>query len=79
MRKYFELTKPYEFDPTDITAAIFLVCAVLGIMRIDTTIPFFIGSAIGMATCLKCRRINLLVLNGALFVLNCVNICRLIF
>ena len=79
MRKYFELTKPYKFDPTDITAAIFLVCAVLGIMRIDATIPFFIGSTIGMISCLKCRRINLLVLNGALFILNCVNIFRLFF
>lgn len=79
MRKYFELTKPYKFDPTDLTAIIYLVCAVLGIMQIDATFPFFIGSAVGMAFCWQGRRINLLVLNGALFILNCVNLYRMIF
>lgn len=77
MKEYFELKKPYTFDPTDLTAIIFFVCAVLGIMEIDATIPFAIGSAIGFATCFKARRINLVVLNGALFVLNVVNIFKL--
>ena len=79
IREHFELTKPYTFETTDLTAIIFAICAVMGIMKIDATVLFFIGSAIGLVTCLKARRINLLVLNGALFALNLVNIVRMFF
>ena len=70
MKKFFELNKPYKFDPTDLTAAIYVVCAVLGICGIDNSVLFLIGSAIGTAFCWKTHRINLVVLNVALFVLN---------
>ena len=79
MRKYFNLNKPYEFDINDIVATIYFVCAVLGIMEINATPLFFIGSAIGVTTCISARRINLVVLNGALFALNAVNLVKLFF
>ena len=70
MRKFFELNKPYKFDPTDLTAAIYVVCAALGMMGYDNSVLFLIGSAIGTAFCWKAHRINLIVLNVALFVFN---------
>ena len=70
MRKFFELNRPYKFDPTDLTACIYLVCAVLGMMGKNTSVLFLIGSAIGTAFCWKAHRINLIVLNVALFIFN---------
>ena len=70
MRKFFELHGKYQFDPTDLTALIYVVCAVLGMMGKNTSILFLIGSAIGTAFCWKARRINLIVLNVALFIFN---------
>lgn len=70
MKKFFELNRPYKFDPTDLTALIYVVCAVLGMMGKNTSVLFLIGSAIGTAFCWKARRINLIVLNVALFVFN---------
>ena len=70
MRKFFELHGKYKFDPTDLTAIIYVVCAVLGMMGKNTSVLFLIGSAIGTAFCWKARRINLIVLNVALFIFN---------
>lgn len=70
MRKFFELHGKYKFDPTDLTALIYVVCAVLGIMGKDTGLLFLIGSAIGTAFCWQAHRINLIVLNVALFIFN---------
>ena len=70
MKKFFELNKPYKFDPTDLTAAIYVVCTVLGMCGIDNSVLFLTGSAIGTAFCWKAHRINLIILNVALFVLN---------
>jgi hypothetical protein len=68
---YFNLNRAYEFDITDITALIYTICAVGVICGCDMTILFFIGSAIATAFCLQARRINLVVLNVALFAMNC--------
>lgn len=70
MKKFFELNRPYKFDPTDLTALIYTVCAVLGIMGKDIGPLFLIGSTIGTAFCWQAHRINLVVLNVALFVFN---------
>lgn len=67
---YFNLTKPYEFDITDITALIYTICAVGVICGCDMTILFFIGSTIATLFCLQARRINLVVLNVALWFMN---------
>ena len=70
MIKFFELDKPYKFDATDLTAFIYLICAVVGIMGYDVGLLFLIGSAIGTAFCWQAHRINVMILNIALFVYN---------
>ena len=70
MRKFFELTTPYKFEVGDLTAFIYVVCVALAFCGIDNSILFLIGSAIGTAFCWQARRINLVVLNVALFVFN---------
>ena len=78
MKKFFELDKPYEFDPTDLTATIFLVCSVLGIFTTVNITPLFLmGSVVGTIFCLRSHRLNLIVLNGSLLVLNLVNFIRM--
>lgn len=76
-KKYFELNKPYQFDPTDITAIIYSFCAVLGSIGYNVTPLFLLGSIIGVATCYQAHRINLVVLNVALFGLNVVSFIKM--
>lgn len=70
MKQFFELTKPYKFDPTDLTACIYVVCVAFALCGIDNSWLFLLGSAIGTAFCWQARRINLIVLNVALFIFN---------
>ena len=70
MKKFFELNHPYKFDPTDLTAGIYVLCAILGIMGKDVGLLFLVGSAIGTAFCWRAHRINLVALNVALFIFN---------
>ena len=77
MKKFFELHRPYKFDPTDLTALIYLVCAVVGIVGYNPTPLFLLGSAIGTAFCGQGRRINLVVLNVSMFVLNLVSFIKM--
>ena len=79
MKKFFRLDKPYQFDINDIIAVIYVLCAVLGIAGMNVTVLFFIGSAIGVVACFSAHRINLVALNGALFILNAVNTFKLFF
>ena len=76
--KYFELDKKYKFDITDITSVIYVICAVIGIMGGNPTVLFTIGSLIATAFCWQARRINLIVLNVALLVLNLFNFIKMI-
>lgn len=73
MKKFFELDKPYKFDPTDLTALIYVLCTVLGIMGMNITPLFCVGAIIGTAFCWQAHRINLVVLNVALLVFNIYN------
>lgn len=73
MKKFFELNKPYKFDPTDLTALIYVLCTVLGIMGMNITPLFCVGAVIGTAFCWQAHRINLVVLNVALLVFNIYN------
>lgn len=73
MKKFFELNKPYKFDPTDLTAFIYVLCTVLGIMGMNITPLFCVGAIIGTAFCWQAHRINLVVLNVALLVFNIYN------
>ena len=77
LKKFFELNKPYQFDITDITAIIYVVCAVLGSIGYNVTPLFLIGSIIATVFCWQARRINLVVLNMALFGLNLVGFIKM--
>ena len=77
LKNFFELNRPYKFDVTDITAVIYVIAAVLGIMGYNPTIPFLIGATISTAFCWQARRINLVALNVALFGLNLVSFIRM--
>lgn len=72
-KNYFELKGGYKFDVTDITALIYTACAVGAILGANMTALFLLGSIIGTIFCFKARRINLIVLNVALLVLNLYN------
>lgn len=77
IKNFFELNTTYKFDVTDITAVIYVVCAVIGMIGGNPTPLFLIGSAISTAFCWQARRINLIVLNVALFALNLVSFIRM--
>ena len=79
MRAFFELTTPYKFDATDLTAIIYVICAVLGSIGYNVTILFLIGSLVSTAFCWQARRINVIVLNVALLGLNLVGFIKLVF
>ena len=79
LKKYFQLDRAYQFDVTDITALIYVLCAVLVIGGANATIPFFIGATIATAFCWQARRINLVVLNVVLWVMNAYNLIIMIW
>ena len=74
---YFQLNQKYQFDITDVTAPIYALCTIGIILGYNMNVLFFIGSAISTATCWQARRLNLVLLNGALFVLNLYNIIQM--
>lgn len=76
-KQYFELTTAYKFDPTDLTAFIYTLAAIVGVLGFNPTILFFIGSVIATVFCWQAHRINLVVLNGSLFILNLYNFVKL--
>lgn len=78
LKEYFELNKPYKFDITDITAPIYAICAIGIMLGANMTVLFFVGSLISTVTCWTARRLNLVLLNGALFALNCYNLIMML-
>ena len=70
LKNYFNLTRPYEFDVTDITSIIYTICAIGVMMGADMTILFFIGATIATSFCWQARRLNLLLLNISLWAMN---------
>lgn len=70
IKSYFDLNQAYEFNITDITALIYTICAIGVIMGADMTILFFIGATIATAFCWQNKRINLIILNFALWCMN---------
>jgi hypothetical protein len=75
---YFHLDRPYEFDVTDITCIIYTACAIGVMLGANMTVLFFIGSTIATAFCWQTRRLNLVVLNVALWVMNIWNLIQMI-
>jgi hypothetical protein len=78
LKTYFNLDRPYEFDITDLTALIYTACAIGVMCGANMTMLFLIGSLIATAFCWQARRINLIVLNGALLILNIYNFIQMI-
>ena len=78
IKQYFNLNRAYEFDITDITALIYTICAVGVICGCDMTILFFIGSTIATIFCWQARRLNLILLNVALWFMNLYYIINMI-
>ena len=79
LKTYFHLDRPYEFDITDITAVIYTFCAIGVMLGADMTVLFFCGSLIATAFCWQARRLNLVLLNVALFAMNCYYLINLIW
>lgn len=77
--EWFELTRPYRFDIADLTALLYTICAIGCMMGANMTVLFCIAATIGVATCWQARRINLVVLNVALWVMNIYNLCMMIW
>lgn len=71
---YFNLDKPYQFDITDITAPIYTICVIGILLGFNMNVLFFFGSLLATVFCVQTRRLNLVLLNGALFVLNAYNV-----
>lgn len=76
---YFNLDHVYEFDITDITAIIYTFCAIGVMLGANMTILFFCGSLIATAFCWQARRLNLVLLNVALFAMNTYYLINLIW
>ena len=74
---YFNLDRPYEFDVTDVTCLIYTICAIGGMMGANMTILWCIGASIATAFCWEAHKINLVVLNVALWVMNMWNLFQM--
>lgn len=78
LKTFFNLNRSYKFDITDITALIYTICAIGVIIGADMTVLFFIGATIATAFCWQAHRINLVVLNVALWGMNLYYIIKMI-
>lgn len=79
IKEYFNLDRHYEFDVTDITAVIYTICAIGGMMGANMTILWCIGATLATAFCWQAHKINLVVLNVALWAMNIYNLINIIW
>ena len=70
LKTFFNLDRPYEFDVTDLTSVIYMICAIGVILGADMTVLFFIGATIATAFCWQARKLNLVLLNVSMFMMN---------
>lgn len=77
MKKFFELDKPYKFEVTDLTAIIYTFATSVGMSGGNPTILFCIGAVIGTAFSWQARRLNVILLNVALLILNIFNLIQM--
>ena len=77
-KTYFHIKRPYKFDVTDITALIYTICTIGSIIGANMTILWCIGASIATAFCWQAHKINLIVLNVALWVMNMWNLFQMI-
>lgn len=79
MKNFFELNKPYRFDIGDLTALLYTICSIGCMLGYNMTILFAVAATIGVAFCWQARRINLVILNVALWAMNVYNLFTMIF
>ena len=77
MKKFFELNKPYRFEVTDLTAIIYTLAAGVGMSGGNPTILFCVGAVIGTAFSWQAKRLNVILLNVALLILNIFNLIQM--
>lgn len=77
LKTFFNLSKKYEFDVTDITALIYTACAIGIISGANMNIPFFIGSLIATAFSWQAHKVNLIGLNLSMLALNTYNLIQM--
>ena len=78
IKQFFDLNHPYKFEATDLTAFIYTICAIGGMMGANMTIFWCIGASIATAFCWEAHKINLVVLNVALWAMNMWNLFQMI-
>ena len=78
LKTFFNLDRSYKFDVIDITALIYTICAIGVMLGADMTILFCIGATIATAFCWQAHKINLVVLNVALWAMNMWNLFQMI-
>lgn len=77
IKNWFELNQKYKFEVTDLTTLVYVLCTILGIIGINITPLFLIGSIIATAFSWQGHRVNLVILNASLFLLNLVNFIKM--
>ena len=70
IKTFFNLNQSYQFDITDITSIIYTLCAAGVIMGYDMTVLFVIGAVISTAFCWQAHKLNLILLNVSLLIMN---------
>ena len=70
LKTFFNLNRPYQFDITDITSIIYTLCAAGVILGYDMTVLFVVGAIISTAFCWQARKLNLILLNISLLIMN---------
>ena len=70
LKIFFNLNRPYRFDITDITSIIYTLCAAGVIMGYDMTILFVVGAIISTTFCWQAHKLNLILLNVSLLIMN---------
>lgn len=70
LKTFFNLDRHYEFDITDITAIIYTICAIGVMAGADMTVLFFIGATVATAFCWQAHKLNLVLLNASMFLMN---------
>ena len=69
-KEFFELNGKYQFDLTDLTATIYVICTILCACGKDSSLLMLIGATIGTIFCWRAHRVNLIVLNVTLLIFN---------
>ena len=69
-KTFFNLNRSYQFDVTDITSIIYTLCAAGVIIGYDMTVLFVIGAVISTAFCWQAHKLNLILLNVSLLIMN---------